>query len=62
MIADISKGHATLADWLFLIGAVLALLAAIAYSPKVITPKLSTWAGSLVALALCSVAVGFLVL
>lgn len=62
MTADITGGHALLADWLFLIGAILALLAALAYSPKVITPKLSPWAATLVALALCLVAVGFLVL
>jgi hypothetical protein len=62
MIAVISEGHALLADWLFLIAAVLALLAAIAYAPKVITPKLTVWAGTLVALALCLVAVAWLVL
>lgn len=62
MFADIAKGHATLADWLFLIGAILALLAAVGYSPKVVTPKLGPWAASLLALALCSIAVAFLVL
>ena len=62
MIAAISEGHFLLADWLFLIGAILALLAAIAYAPKVITPKLTAWAGTLVALALCAVAVAWLVL
>lgn len=62
MFADISQGHAALADWLFLIGAVLALLAAIAYSPKTVTPKLSSWGATLATLALSVVAVAFLVL
>jgi hypothetical protein len=62
MIATIAEGHAHLADWLFLIAAILALLGAVAYAPKVITPKLSAWAGTLVAAALCLVAVAWLVL
>ena len=62
MFATIAQGHNTLADWLFLIGAILAFLAAIAYAPIITTPKLTAWAGSLLSLALCSVAVGFLVL
>lgn len=62
MLATISEGHTLLADWLFLIAAVLAVLGAVAYAPKVITPKLSAWAGSLVALALGLVAFAWLVL
>lgn len=62
MTAILIEGHPHLADWLFLIGAFLALLAAIAYAPKANTPKFSPWSGTLIALAVCSLAVAWLVL
>lgn len=62
LIADITSGHGLLADWLFLIGAVLALLAAIGLAPMTLVPKLTAWATTLVALALALVAVAWLVL
>ena len=46
MIAVISEGHALLADWLFLIAAVLPLTGSdFAYALKVITPKLLSSVG-----------------
>jgi len=62
MIADITHGHLLLADWLFLIGGVLAVLAAIVYAPPVVSPRASAWGMTLVALAIGLVAIGFLVL
>lgn len=62
LIADITGGHTLLGDWLFLIAAVLALIGAVAAAPITNLPKLATWAACLLALALCLIAVGFLVL
>ena len=63
MIAsDITHGHLLLADWLFLIAALLAFLAAVAHAPMANTPKLSVWAGTLLALAIVLIAVAWLVL
>lgn len=62
LIADITNGHTLLADWLFLVAAVLLVLAALGYAPKTVTPKLSPWAAALVAVALALVALAFLLL
>lgn len=63
MIAgDIAHGHILLADWLFLIAAVVAVLAAIAYMPIAQTPKLTVWAGTLLALAVACIAFAWLML
>ena len=62
ILADIASGHLLLADWLFLIAAVLAVLAAIGHAPKVVTPILQQWAASLLALAVACVAFAWLVL
>lgn len=63
MIAgDIAHGHILLADWLFLIAAVLALVAAIAYAPKIDTPRVSVWAGTVLALAVGCIAFAWLML
>lgn len=62
LLADISHGNVTLADWLFLIAAILALLAAIAVAPVTKLPKLAAWGATFVALAICLLAVAWLVL
>lgn len=62
LLADISSGHVDLAEWLFLIAAVLAVLAAIAAAPITTMPKVAAWGASLVALALGLVALAWFVL
>lgn len=62
LIADITGGHTLLADWLFLVAAAVALLAAVGYAPKTVTPKLAPWAAALVAVAVTLIAVAFLLL
>lgn len=62
MIADITSGHVLLADWLFLIGAILALVGAVGYAPSTPAPRLTAWAATMVAAALTLVAVAWLVL
>lgn len=62
MIADISHGHVTFADWFFLIAAVLFVLAAVlAASARVERP---TWlnTATLTALGLACVAVAWIAL
>lgn len=62
LLADITGGHVLLADWLFLIGAALFVIAAIVQAPKVAAPKVQPWALTVVALGLACLGVGFLVL
>jgi hypothetical protein len=60
--SDLTHGHLLLADWLFLIGAILAVLAAIAVAPVTNMPKLAAWGACLVALALACFGFAWLVL
>jgi hypothetical protein len=61
LIADISSGNTTLADWMFLIAIVAFGIAFITQWPS-IRPKADEWFRLLIALGLTVVAIGWLVL
>lgn len=62
MIADISHGHVTLADWLFLIAAVVFVLAAILSASTAVARPSWLNTVTLTAVGLACVAVAWLVL
>jgi hypothetical protein len=59
VIADIASGNTTLADWAFLIAAILALVAAVGHFG---TNQLTKHAGWLLCLAVALASFGWLVL
>lgn len=61
VFATILDAEYDFADWMFLIGTVLAFIAAVVSIPN-LAPRLAAWAMTLVGLALCALALGFLAL
>jgi len=61
LLADISSGNTTLADWMFLIAIIAFGIAFITQWPSV-RPSADPWWRLLIALGLALVAVGWLVL
>ncbi len=59
MIADIATGNTGFADVMFLVGMILALLAAVLYIPR---PQTTPFAPVLLSLAVASISLAWLVL
>lgn len=60
MLADIAHGHVDGADAFFLVAVILAVFAAIAYASR--RPDATPWAPVLVALAIASLSLAWLLL